>query len=512
MRFDLENLPTDATMLHHLVRDMADDIAQRDDQIERLKLIIRKLQRVHYGARSERLSEDQLALGLEDSAIDAELAAVSTPAPTPKEQPAAATPRRKALPEHLPRVDRCVDLQASTCDCGGELHSIGESVSEMLDWVPARLRVLRIRRPKYGCRACDRIHQAHAPARTMVGTLATPALQVQVAVSKYCDHTPLYRQSQIFARQGIELSRSTLAEWIASVCWWLSTLHAELCKNVFASDHLFADDTSVPVLDPGRGRTKTGRLWVYARDDRRWLGPAPPAVVYLFEPDRKAIRPRAHLEHFKGVLQVDGYAGFEQLTHGGDITLAACWAHARRKFYDVAEATASPIATEAVRRVAELYSIEDKIKHSAADDRRIARQRDSAPLVHALKEWLEQQLRLIRERSPLTDAIRYTLNHWTQLICFLDDGRIELDTNPVERAIRPVALGRKNHLFAGSDGGGARWATLCSLIETCKLNGVEPYAYLKDVLERMVDGYPANRLGELLPWAWKASQNFDCER
>jgi len=461
MRFDLQDLPTDATMLHHLVRDMADDIAQRDEQIEQLKLIIRKLQRVQYGARSERLSEDQLALGLEDAAIDAELTAVSTPAATPKEQTTAPTSRRKALPEHLPRVDRCVDLDASACTCcGGELHPIGESVSEMLDWVPARLRVLRIRRPKYGCRACEQIHQAPAPARTMVGTLATPALQAQVVIAKYCDHTPLYRQSRIFARHGMELSRSTLAEWVAAVCWWLNALHEELCKNVFASDHLFADDTPVPVLDPGRGRTKTGRLWVYARDDRRWLGPAPPAAVYVFEPDRKAVRPRTHLEHFEDVLQVDGYAGFEQLTHRGGITLAACWAHARRKYYDVAEATASPIATEAVRRIAELYSLEDKIKYSAADERRAARERDSAPRVHALKAWLEQQLHLIRERSPLTDAIRYTLNHWTQLNRFLSDGRIELDTNPVERAIRPVALGRKNHLFAGSDGGGARWATL----------------------------------------------------
>jgi len=302
----------------------------------------------------------------------------------------------------------------------------------------------------------------------------------------------------------VALERSTLAGWVGGACWWLDALHAQLCADVFASEHLFADDTPMPVLDPGRGRTKTGRLWVYARDDRRWAGPAPPAAVYLFAPDRKALRPATHLADFKGVLQVDGYAGFEQLTRGGHVTLAACWAHTRRKFYDIAEATASPIAAEAVRRIGELYRIEAQISGQSATQRAAVRGVDSAPLVRALKTWLDQQLMLVPERGPLAEAIRYALGHWTQLTRFLDDGRIELDTNPVERAIRPVALGRKNHLFAGSDGGGARWATVCSLIETCKLNGVEPYAYLKDVLERMVEGYPANRLAELMPWAWKA--------
>jgi transposase len=328
MRLDLENLPTDQALLHHLVRDMAGRLAQRDDEVERLRLIIRKLQRTQFGARSEKLSADQLALGLEDLDTDLGAAVARAPESAPTEPLIEAPPRRKPLPDHLPRQDKRVDIDTTVCECcGGELHAIGESVSEMLDWVPAQVRVLKITRPKYGCRKCHTAHQAPAPPRAIAGGLATPALLAQVLIAKYCDHTPLYRQSQIFARHGVELERSTLAGWVGGACWWLDTLHEALCANVFASEHLFADDTPVPVLDPGRGRTKTGRLWVYARDDRRWAGPAPPAAVYIFAPDRRAERPVAHLQHFKGVLQVDGYAGFEQLTRRGQVTLAACWAH-----------------------------------------------------------------------------------------------------------------------------------------------------------------------------------------
>ena len=358
---------------------------------------------------------------------------------------------------------------------------------------------------KYACRVCNKVVQAAAPERPIAGGLATPALLAQVLISKYCDHTPLYRQSQIFARHGVDLSRSTLAGWVGGACWWLEALHERLCKNVFASDHLFADDTPVPVLDPGRGRTKTGRLWVYAREQRPWVGPEPPAAVYLFAPDRKAERPASHLGRFKGVLHVDGYAGFERLAVNGDIVLAACWAHTRRKFYEVAEATGSPLAAEALRRIGELYAIEAEIRGRPPPYRFAARQTRSKPIVDAFRIWMEQQLPRISGRSTLAEAMRYALARWDGLTRFLHDGRIELDTNPVERAIRPVALGRKNHLFAGSDGGGVRWAMVCSLIETAKLNDIEPYAYLRDVLTRMVNGHPINRLDELLPWAWKAA-------
>ena len=309
----------------------------------------------------------------------------------------------------------------------------------------------------------------------------------------------------MFARHGAPIGRSTLASWVGGACWWLEALHDRLCKNVFASDHLFADDTPIPVLDPGRGRTKTGRLWVYARDQRPWGGPTPPAAAYIFAPDRRAERPASHLERFKGVLHVDGYAGFERLASKTDVTLAACWAHTRRKFYDIAEADGAPLAIEAVQRIAAIYAVEAQVRGRSPSHRLMARRRQSRPLVDSFRRWLEAQLHRLPGRSKLAEAMRYALARWPGLTRFLDDGRIELDTNPVERAIRPVALGRKNHLFAGSDGGGARWAIVCSLIETAKLNGVEPYAYLRDVLQRMVDGHPINRLDELLPWAWKAA-------
>jgi transposase len=372
----------------------------------------------------------------------------------------------------------------------------------MLDFVSARLRVLRIRRPKYGCRACGTIHQAPAPERPITKGLASPALLAHVLVSKYCDHTPLYRQSQIFARHGVELDRSTLANWVGGACWWLEPLQARLAAHVFGSSKVFADDVPIPVLDPGRGHTKTGRLWVYTRDDRPWAGPDPPAAVYFYSPDRKAERPAAHLEGFRGVLQVDGYAGFERLTARGNVVLAACWAHARRKFYEVHEATGSPIAAEALRRIAELYAIETPIRGRTAEQRQQVRHLRTRPLIDVMKLWLEAELKRIPGRGALAEAIRYALARWDELSRFLDDGRIDLDNNPVERAIRPVALGRKNHLFAGSDGGGVRWATVCSLIATAKLNDVEPFAYLKDVLERMTNGHPMSRLDDLLPWNW----------
>ena len=302
----------------------------------------------------------------------------------------------------------------------------------------------------------------------------------------------------------MELERSTLAGWVGGACWWLDTLHGRLGRHVFASGVLFADDTPIPVLDPGRGRTKTGRLWVYARDQRGWSGPEPPAVICYYEPDRRAERPRSHLTGYRGILQVDGYAGFEQLTAGGHVTLAACWAHARRKFYEVAQADASPIAVEAVRRIAEIYAVETKGRSKPPAERVALRQESSRPLVDALRAWLERQLPTLAARGKLAEAIRYALSRWDRLSRFLYDGRIELDTNPVERAIRPVALGRKNHLFAGSDGGGKRWATMASLLETCKLNGVEPHAWLSDVLQRMSQGHPESRLDELLPWNWTA--------
>ncbi len=441
MRIDLDNLPSEPALLQHLVRDMAAVVEHRDGEIERLKLIIKKLQRAQFGRRSERLDDDQLVLALDD--LESDIGQVEESHPITIAETAGALPKRKPLPDHLPREEILLDVPSDACPCcGGTMHRIGESQSEMLDWVPARLRVIRTARPKYACRVCNKVVQAAAPERPIAGGLATPALLAQVLISKYCDHTPLYRQSQIFARHGVEIERSTLAGWVGGACWWLEALHERLCKNVFASDHLFADDTPVPVLDPGRGRTKTGRLWVYAREQRPWAGPEPPAAVYLFAPDRKAERPASHLEHFKGVLHVDGYAGFERLAANGDIILAACWAHRRRKFYEVVEATGSPVAAEALRWIGELYAIEAEIRGRPPPYRLAARQTRSKPIADTFRIWLEQQLPRISGRSTLAEAMRYALARWDGLTRFVHDGRIELDTNAVERAIRPVAMTR----------------------------------------------------------------------
>jgi transposase len=509
MDIDLAALPNDVEALQQIVRCLAAErtsLSEAKAEIERLNLIIKKLQRNQFGQRAERLVDDQLQLAFEDIRADLARTGAKLPLSSAKTATTTMLSERRRLPEHLAREDVRLDVACQVCPCcGGALHLIGETTSEMLDHVPARLRVIRICRPRYGCRACGTIHQAAAPERPIAKGLATPALLAHVLVSKYCDHLPLYRQSQIFARQGAELDRSTLANWVGGACWWLEPLQARLAEHVFGSQKLFADDTPIPVLDPGRGRTKTGRLWVYARDDRPWNGPDPPAAVYLYSPDRKAERPASHLAKFRGIIQVDGYPGFERLSEGGSIQLAGCWAHSRRKFYEVQQATSSPVAAEALRRIAELYAIEVAIRGHTAAARRSVRQSRSLPLVKAMKTWLETRLAQIPPSSGLADAIRYALARWSPLCRFLDDGRIELDNNTVERAIRPVTLGRKNHLFAGSDGGANRWATVCSLITTAQLNDVEPFAYLKDVLERMSNGHPMSRLDELLPWNWTSS-------
>jgi transposase len=488
------------------------DAAQAE--IEKLKLLIRQLQRSQFGRRSERLDPNQLQLGLEDlEQTMAAAEAVQEAAAAKGGAPRAPRARRRnlgALPAHLPRVEVLVDVADKSCPCcGGALHAIGESQEEMLDIVPAQLRVKVIRRPRYGCRACaSAVVQAPAPERPITGGMATEALLAQVLVAKFCDHLPLYRQAVIFARQGIELDRSTLADWVGRACWWLEPLWRLLRRHVMSSTRIFADDTPLPVLDPGRGRTKTGRLWGYAVDDRPWQGSTPPAVVFLYAEDRKGERPAAHLAEFQGVLQVDGYGGFKSLLESrppGTVQLAFCWAHCRRRFYEIHQATGSSLAAEALRRIGELYRIEAEIRGRPAEERRAVRQERSRPLVDALHGWLGTQLEQVSARSNLAEALRYALRHWDGLVRFLDDGRLELDTNTVERTIRPIALGRRNALFAGNDGGARHWAIMASLVASAKLNGVEPLAWLTDVLERMVSGRTkAHELERLLPWTWKA--------
>ena len=413
---------------------------------------------------------------------------------------------RGSLPAHLPRIEVVVDIEDHTCPCcRNALHRIGEDRSERLDIIPAQLRVLIVRRPKYACRACEEVvAQAPAPARLIEGGLPTEATVAHVLVSKYADHLPLYRQAQIYARQGINLDRSTLADWVGRAAWLLRPVHERLLLTLKTSTKLFADETTAPVLDPGRGRTKIGQLWAYARDDRPWGGCDPPGVAYVYAPDRKAERPITHLAGFKGVLQVDGYGGYRALAERGDVQLAFCWAHVRRRFYELAVAGPAPIASEALKRIGELYTVETECRGRNADERRERRQEKSRPVLDELEPWLRTKLGLISQKTKLAEAIRYALSRWQGLSRFLDDGRIDIDSNVVERSIRPIALNRKNALFAGSDGGGEHWAILASLIETCKLNGIDPQGYLTDIIKRIVQGHPNSRLDELLPWAYAA--------
>jgi transposase len=499
-------LPDDPDLLKAML------LAERAES-ERLRQIIKELQRHRFGRRAESLPEEQLQLGLEEAEQIEAAGDAENEEKAPTERKARAARRRAnrgALPAHLPRIETVVDIDSTVCPgCGGPLHRIGEDVAERLDIMPAQFRVLIVRRPKYACRACeDVVVQAPAPARLIEGGLPTEATVAQVLVSKYADHLPLYRQAQIYARQGVNLDRSTLADWVGRAAFLLRPIHERLLDRLRASAKLFADETTAPVLDPGRGRTKTGQLFAYARDDRPWGSTDPPIVAYVYAPDRKAMRPIAHLAGFRGILQVDGYAGYKALAEKSEVQLAFCWSHVRRYFYELAQGGMAPIAGEALTRIAALYHIEDDIRGRCAEERRAARQQRSRPLVEALQPWLREKLTLISQKTKLAEAIRYALSRWAGLSLFLDDGRVEIDNNVVERAIRPLTLNRKNALFAGSDGGAEHWAVIASLIETCKLLAVEPNGYLADVITRIVNGHPQTRLDDLMPWAYPATQQL----
>lgn len=387
---------------------------------------------------------------------------------------------------------------------------IGEDTSERLDVIPVQFRVIVTKRPKLACRACPgTVVQEPAPARLIEGGIPTEAMVAHVAVSRYADHQPLYRQAQIMARQGVILDRSTLSFWMGYAAAEVAPVVIRLREMMLASTRIFADETVVPVLDPGRGRTKQGYFWAIARDDRPWGGSDRPAVVYSYAPGRGHTHANALLRGYRGILQCDGYAAYKKVagprTADSSITLAFCWSHVRRGFYDLAK-TKAPIATEALKRIAALYEIEERVRGKSAADRLALRQAESKPLVEELRTWFETQTAKLPARGPTAEAIRYALNHWDGLERFLEDGRIELDNNSVERAMRPVALSRKNSLFAGSDEGGENWACLASLIETCKLNGVNPQTYFTDLLTRLVNGWPQKRIDELMPWHWIPQQ------
>jgi transposase len=497
-------------------RDAA--IAERDQalsQNHRLQHLLQQLRRMQFGRRSEKLDADQLSLAFEDI----EQAAAANEADDDKKDPVAARARvekrrvnRGALPGHLPRVHVTIEPEDTNCPCcRSPMHVIGEDAAERLDVIPAQYRVIVTHRPKYACRACEEaVVQASAPERLIKGGLPTEAMVASVLVGKYAWHLPLYRQAQMLAAQGLDLKRSILAFWVGYAAAELKPLHVRLRELILASGKIAVDETVAPVLDPGRGRTKQGYFWATARDDRPWGGSDPPAIAYRYAPGRGAGHALKLLDGYRGIVQCDGYAAYKTIADkasGEAITLAFCWAHLRRHFFDIAKGGDAPIASEALERIAAIYAIEKNIRGSSAEERRAVRQNKSKPLVVALKAWLEHQLTRVSAKATIADEIRYGLNHWGGLTRFLDDGRIELDTNIVERGIRPIVLNRKNALFAGHDEGAENWACIASLIETCKLNGVDPQYYFADVLTRLVNLWPASRLDELMPWAWAAERS-----
>ena len=510
---DLDALDTDALkalvvqehgrvlQAHARVLEQQAELSSHKAEIESLKLLILKLKRMQFGRRSEKLDRkiEQLELQLED--LETEAAETPAPAATPPaETVVTRRVRRRALPPELPRETETLMPKETVCpDCGGTLCRLGEDVAEILEYVPARFKVIRTVRPKLSCAACDRIVQQPAPRRAIDRGMAGPGLLAHVLVSKYADHLPLYRQSEIYRRVGVELERSTLAGWVGGTVRTLDPLVDALRRYVLQAEKLHGDDVPVPVLEPGRGKTRTGQLWTYVRDDRPAGSADAPAVWFAYSPDRKGEHPAEHLRDFHGTLQADGYAGFNRLYETGDVVEGACWAHVRRKFYDLYQAHRSPIAEEALERIGQLYGIEAEIRGSPPSVRREVRRARAGPLLESMERWFRDSLLKLSRKSDVTKAVQYALGRWPALLRYLADPRIEIDNNAAERALRAVALGRKNYMFAGSDAGGERAAAIYSLIGTAKLNGIDPEAYLSHVLARIAD-HPVRRVDALLPW------------
>ena len=484
--------------------------------VQALQIRIAKLQRQKFGASSEKIEREieQLELALE--ALEVAASAARESEEEPKAEPAVAEPasmrRKPKVSEATPRERIVLDPGDACPACGGELRLVGEDMSEILELISARLKVIETARPKKSCRRCEKITQTPAPPRPIPRSMAGPGLLAHILVSKFDDHLPLYRQNEIFARMGAEIPASTLVDWCGQGVRVLSPLVARIRTDVMTADRLHADDTPVRVLDRARrleglGKgVKEGRIWTYLRDDRPWGGTAPPGIAYFFSPDRKSVHPHGHLAEFSGILQADAYTGFKALyepdaTGAVRIREAACWAHLRRDFHDVWTGTKSEIAREALDRIGALYDIEREIIGCSAEERRRVRQTRTRPLAEDFKAWSEAQLGRVSGKSALAKAFRYALRRWPSFTLFLEDGRVAIDNNPAERAIKPVVIGRKNWLFAGADAGGETLAEAMTIIESAKLSGHDPEAYLSDILARIGD-HKINRLDELLPWNW----------
>jgi len=477
----------------------------RDFLIEKLRHQLAGMRRHRFGSSSEAL--DQLELTLEEEEIaQAAETTVEDVTEAPVSDGAKRKPKRKPLPSHLPRNETVLSPGDACSDCGGRLKHLGEDVTEELEYVPGRFVVNRIVRPRMACSCCETFLQAPLPSRPIERGRPGPGLLAHVLVSKFADHLPLYRQSQIYAREGIELERSTLADWVGKITALLEPLANLIASYVLQSQALFADDTPVKLLSPGNKRTKTARVWAYVRDERPWNGEAPPCAWYQFTRDRKGDHPVSHLSGYKGWVHADGYTGFNGVFGPDKASEMACMAHIRRKFVDIYKSQGSPIAEEAIKRIAELYAVEKQARGQSPEDRAALRQAEAKSIFDNLEVWLRKQLPKLPRKSPLTEAIRYALDRLPKARPYLDNGFLEIDNNSAERSMRPIGLGRKNYLFMGSEGGGRSAAIAYTLIETAKLNGVNPQAWLTDVLGRIAD-HKITKLDELLPWSYAANES-----
>ncbi len=498
--------------------DLAAENAFLKEVKARLEYLVHELRRARFGPRSEKLDPDQQQLAFED--IEIAIAEVQesvgsragAPDETADETNLEHRQRRsRALPKELPRIEQVIEPPSIACPCGcGSMIKIGEDRSERLDVTPAQFRVIVTIRPRYACpEGRAGVTQAPAPARLIEAGLPTEAMIAQVIVSKYSEHLPLYRQAQVFARHGVAIERSTLADWVGRAAFHLAPIVERMAELLKRSGKLFMDETTAPVLDPGRGKTKTGYLWALARDDRPFGGTDPPGVVFRYAPGRGGMHAQEMLAGFDGVLQVDGFTGYNRLQKadrqgGSPLRLAYCWSHGRREVIKAIPEVGSPIGDEILQRIAGLYAIEKQIRGTSPDQRRAVRQQRAKPLVADLKAFIRAQRERLSPRSNMGRALAYLANHWEGLCVYLDDGRVEMDTNPVENLIRPLTLNRKNSLFAGHNEGAQNWARLASLVATCKLNGVEPFAYMKTTLEALAAGHRNANIDQLLPWNFQA--------
>ncbi|MDN4571811.1 IS66 family transposase [Pandoraea cepalis] len=493
-------LPDDVETLRALLAEARSQLAERDLEIERLQAHIDKLKRMQFGRKSEQLDREITRLETEFENLTGERGVADIRRARQSGAAAGSASPKEALPPHLEREDRVLEADATCPQCGSAMQPLGEDVSEQLARVAAMFKVIRTIRRKAVCPCGQHISQAPMPGLPITRSIAHPSLLADILVAKYADHTPLYRQAQIAERDGVKLDPGSMGRWVGQCEALCEPLTEALRRYAMAASKLHADDTPIPVLAPGNKKAKTGRLWVYVRDDTRSGSQEPAAVWFAYSPDRKGIHPQTHLARFEGVLQADAYGGFQELYEQGTIREAACWDHARRYIYEVHARTPTEATHQVLTLIGELYGIEADIRGEPAAERWRVRQEKSLPLLGTIHTWMTDKLTTLSKKSELAKAIQYSLNRWDALVLYCEDGRVEISNALAENALRCVSLGRKNFLFAGSDSGGERAAAMYGLIGTCKLNGINPRAYLEHVLTHIAD-HPITRVDELLPWA-----------